>query len=58
LSWAAGWHRFVRHDGPISIARSFRRKDWETILASAGLEPGTAQIRWYPSFRLCVSRLK
>jgi hypothetical protein len=48
----------VRHDGPISIARSFRRKDWETILASAGLEPGTAQIRWYPSFRLCVSRSK
>jgi 2-polyprenyl-3-methyl-5-hydroxy-6-metoxy-1,4-benzoquinol methylase len=58
LSWAARWHRFVRHDGPISIARSFRRKDWEQILASAGLEPGTARIRWYPSFRLCVSRLK
>jgi SAM-dependent methyltransferase len=58
LSWAAGWHRFVRHDGPISIARSFRRKDWEEILASAGLEPGTAEIRWYPSFRLCVSRSK
>ncbi|HEV2564417.1 MAG TPA: methyltransferase domain-containing protein [Microvirga sp.] len=58
LSWAAGWHRFVRHDGPVSIARSFRRKDWEAILAAAGLEPGTARIRWYPSFRLCVSRLK
>lgn len=58
LSWAAGWHRFVQHDGPISIARSFRRKDWETILVSAGLEPDMAQIRWYPSFRLCVSRLK
>ena len=58
LSWAARWHRFVRHDGPISIARSFRRKDWERILAAAGLEPGAARIRWYPSFRLCVSRLK
>jgi SAM-dependent methyltransferase len=58
LSRAAGWHRFVQHDGPISIARSFRRKDWQEILASAGLEPGTARIRWYPSFRLCVSRLK
>ncbi|WP_114945592.1 methyltransferase domain-containing protein [Microvirga calopogonii] len=58
LSWAARWHRFVRHDGPISIARSFRRKDWESILTSAGLAPGAARIRWYPSFRLCVSRLK
>lgn len=58
LSWAARWHRFVRHDGPISIARSFRREDWEAILAAARIDPGTARIRWNPSFRLCVSRLK
>jgi SAM-dependent methyltransferase len=58
LSWAARWHRFVQHDGPVSIARSFLRKDWEQILKAAGIEPGTAEIRWHVPFRLCVSRLK
>ena len=58
LSWAARWHRFVRHDGPVSIARSFRREEWERILAAAGIPPGSAKIRWHIPFRLCVSRLK
>jgi len=58
LSRAARWHRFVQHDGPISIARSFRRRDWEQILDAAGLPPGAARIRWHVPFRLCVSRLK
>ena len=54
----ARWHRFVQHDGPVSIARSFRKQDWETILKAAGLAPGAAEIRWHVPFRLCVSRLK
>lgn len=58
LARVARWHRFVRHDGPVSIARSFRKKDWEEILHAAGLAPGTAEIRWHVPFRLCVSRLK
>jgi SAM-dependent methyltransferase len=58
ISWAARWHRFVRHDGPVSIARSFRRPDWERILRAAGVPPGAAEIRWHVPFRLCVSRLK
>jgi SAM-dependent methyltransferase len=58
LSRAARWHRFVQHDGPVSIARSFRREDWERILHSAGIEPGMARIQWHVAFRLCVSRLK
>lgn len=58
LSRLAGWHRFVQHDGPVSIARSFRRPDWEKALHSAGLAPGTATIRWHVPFRLCVSRLR
>lgn len=58
LSRLARWHRFVQHDGPVSIARSFRKKDWEKILRVAGLEPEAAQIRWHVPFRLCVSRLK
>lgn len=58
LSRLARWHRFVQHDGPVSIARSFRREDWERILLTAGLEPGEAEIRWHFPFRLCVSRLR
>ena len=54
----AGWHRFVRHDGPISIGRAFRRPDWETLLARAGIPDGAARITWHMPFRLCVSRLR
>ena len=57
LSAAAGWHRFVRHDGPVSVARAFRRADWRRLLARAGLA-GTAEIRWQFPFRYCVTRLK
>ncbi|MGF9757265.1 methyltransferase domain-containing protein [Microvirga sp. 0TCS3.31] len=58
LARIARWHRFVQHDGPVSIARSFRKADWEKILHAAGLSPGVAEIRWHVPFRLCVSRLK
>jgi len=56
-AWAglAGWHRFVRHDGPVSIARSFRREDWERYLAKAGV---VAEIGWYMPFRYGVARVK
>ncbi len=55
LARAARLHRIVRLDGVVSIARSFRRADWERALAAAGL---TAEIRWHVPFRLCVGRLK
>jgi SAM-dependent methyltransferase len=46
------WHPFVRHDGPVSIARAFRPGEWRRIA------PAEAQIeRWFP-FRLCVARVK
>ena len=48
-------HRIVRLDGVVSIARSFRRADWERALSKAGL---IAEIRWHVPFRLCVGRLK
>jgi len=50
-----GWHRIVRLDGTVSIARSFRREDWETYLAAAGID---ARITWHPLFRFCVSKIK
>jgi len=57
LSGAAGWHRFVQHDGPISVARSFRRRDWDALLRRAGLA-GKATVRWHMPFRLCISRIR
>ncbi|PEQ10418.1 hypothetical protein B2G71_22535 [Novosphingobium sp. PC22D] len=55
LAGAMRWHRFVRHDGPLSIARSFRRADWDALLAKAGLA-GQARLRWRFPFRYCVER--
>lgn len=55
LSVAAGWHPMVQHDGPVSVARSFRRKEWRRLLAEATV---TARVRWHVPFRYCVSRLK
>jgi SAM-dependent methyltransferase len=58
LARLARWHRFVQHDGPVSIARSFRREDWRRLLAAAGLEPEAIEIHWHVPFRLCVSRIR
>lgn len=58
LARAAGWHRFVVHDGPLSIARAFQQSDWTNVIAAAGI--GQAGVRlesWFP-YRLCVSRVK
>ena len=55
LSALARWHRFVRHDGPISVARAFVRHDWRRLLYEAGLQ---GQVRWQAPFRFCVTRLK
>lgn len=54
----AGWHRFVRHDGPVSIARGFRRSDWLRFLEAAGLDRSAVEIGWHMPFRLCVGRIK
>ncbi len=52
LALAAGWHRFVRYDGRVSIARSFVPDEWRGLLASAGLAPEAADLRWHVPFRL------
>ena len=52
----AGFHPFVQHDGPISIARAFRVEDWRRLIVAAGLEPSSVQIRWRFPFRLTVAR--
>jgi trans-aconitate methyltransferase len=52
------WHRFVQHDGPISIRRAFQPDDWCTYLTRAGIALDTAQIKAIRPARLCVSRVK
>ena len=58
LARVARWHRFVQHDGPVSIRRSFREDDWQRMLASAGIAQGAATVeKVFPS-RLCVGRCR
>lgn len=53
LARLMGWHRILREDGVISIARSFRRSDWREYLDQAGVH---AEISWH-LFRLCVGQI-
>jgi 2-polyprenyl-3-methyl-5-hydroxy-6-metoxy-1,4-benzoquinol methylase len=55
LARLAGFHRIVRQDGQISIARSFRKTEWMDLLVEAGIP---ADVRWSLPFRYCVSRVK
>lgn len=52
------WHPFVRHDGLVSIRRSFRVDDWRRFLGEAGIPLDAVQIRPAGLGRLCVSRLR
>lgn len=54
LAWIAFWHRFVRQDGQISIARAFVRAEWDRLLEQAGITKQQAFVAWYIPFRLCV----
>ena len=58
LSRVARWHRFVQHDGPVSIRRAFQDDDWLRMAAMAGLSAGDVTLRHWNPGRLCVSRLK
>lgn len=58
LAKAARWHRFVQHDGSVSVARSFRAEDWRQYCAAAGLMDGEYSILSYVPARLCVARRK
>jgi SAM-dependent methyltransferase len=57
LSAAMRWHPFVRHDGPLSIARAFRRGEIERLLRTADVA-GKARVRWWFPFRYAIERAK
>ncbi|MGN6496692.1 MAG: methyltransferase domain-containing protein [Tsuneonella sp.] len=50
------WHPIVRHDGHLSIERSYRPAEWRPLLAEAGVADARV-FRAFP-FRLCVERLR
>jgi 2-polyprenyl-3-methyl-5-hydroxy-6-metoxy-1,4-benzoquinol methylase len=50
------WHRIVREDGQLSVARSFVAAEWQADLAEASIM-GAQVVRRFP-FRLCVERLR
>ena len=56
LATIARWHPIVRHDGTLSIARSYRPDEWPPLLAEAGITE--AKVRRVFPFRLCVERLR
>ena len=56
LATLARWHPIVRHDGRLSIARSYRPAEWPPLLAAAGIDHAHVY-RAFP-FRLCVERLR
>jgi len=50
------WHRIVREDGTLSIARGWHAEDWLPYLAAADIT-GVTIARRFP-FRLCVERIR
>jgi hypothetical protein len=61
FAWVArvlGWHPFVRHDGPVSFRRAFRKEDWVRLLAAADVPPDAVTVELWRPGRLCVGRWK
>ncbi len=52
------WHWLVRHDGPVSFRRSFRKEDWVRLLAAAEVPREAATVEKARPGRLCVGRWK
>lgn len=49
LTRSLGGSYLVQHDAPLSVLRAFRRRDWQRLLAQAGI--GRYELRWRWAFR-------
>jgi trans-aconitate methyltransferase len=61
FKWVAGvleWHRFVRHDGPVSFRRAFQEEDWVRLLAIAEIPRDVVTVEYWRPGRLCLGRWK
>jgi trans-aconitate methyltransferase len=56
LEKVAAWHRFVRHDGPVSFRRAFRKEDWVRLLTAAQVPRDAVTLEHWRPGRLCVGR--
>jgi 2-polyprenyl-3-methyl-5-hydroxy-6-metoxy-1,4-benzoquinol methylase len=60
VAWAAVWlttriissNRFILHDGPLSVAKGFRSKDWKRL--GQKLSDTAIRYSWRPLFRYAV----
>jgi 2-polyprenyl-3-methyl-5-hydroxy-6-metoxy-1,4-benzoquinol methylase len=52
------WHWIVRHDGPVSFRRAFRKDDWVRLLATADIRREAVTVEQWRPGRLCVGRWK
>jgi SAM-dependent methyltransferase len=52
------WHPIVRHDGPVSFRRAFRREDWLRLLAAAEIPREAVTLEHWRPGRLCVGQWK
>jgi SAM-dependent methyltransferase len=51
-------HRFVRHDGPVSVQRGFSRADLLRSAEAADLGSGEVELTWWFPFRWRLARVK
>ena len=58
LAQVMRWHPYIRHDGMLSVARSFRRADWDRLIDKAGLNRSDTTVEWKLPFRLCVGQIR
>lgn len=58
LATLAGWHRFVKHDGPVSFRRAFLKEDWVSLLQAAKVPLDVVTLEHWRPGRLCVGRWK
>jgi 2-polyprenyl-3-methyl-5-hydroxy-6-metoxy-1,4-benzoquinol methylase len=58
LAAAMRWHRFVRHDGPVSFQRAFLPDEGNLYVKQAGLFSRDVSIATVRPGRLCVGRVK
>ena len=52
------WHWLVRHDGPVSFRRAFRKEDWVRLLTTAEVPQEKVTVEHWRPGRLCVGRRK
>lgn len=58
LAFGMRWHPIVRHDGQVSVRRSFAPDDWRQYVSAAGYSAASIDIFNAWPGRLCIARVK